>query len=309
MGTLSGWWLGEADNRPNEPYLQASQWNAALLKAGFGGVETAVMDEAEPYQLDNIIIARAVETDPSPRKQLNLLVTDTSVISPPIKTIKTQFESSGYDVSLCSLWDAPSSGNIVSLLDVDGPKSFFQELSEKDLRGLISFISHSLKSKVLWVTGPAQMSVKNPHYAMILGFARSLRLELGATFATLELDVDDKSPSLWSSVVQVFEKVQRNLRVGYSSSDSEFAFVNSTVCVPRFTTSNVETLLSSGLTAAKTVGKRLHVSKPGLLSSLKWIVQSRDDVLSAGEVEVEVRTASVNSWVCIFSNRIGNPLT
>ena len=272
-----------------------------MRKAGFAGIETSVMDEAEPYQLNNIIIAKAAEVDVSHPKQLSLLVSDTAVVNAPVKALKTQFQYSGYDVSLCSLWDLPSSANIVSLLDIDGSGPFFQCLSEKDLRGLIRLISPSLKNKILWITGPAQISAQNPFFAMILGFARTLRLELGTAFATMELDANSESQSLWDSVVLAFEKIQRNLRVGYAISDSEYAFVDGTVCIPRFTISNVETLLSSSLATAQKIAKKLHVSKPGLLNSLKWVSQSREEVLLPGEAEVEVRVASMNSCVFIFS--------
>jgi hypothetical protein len=214
-GTLSGWWLGESDGRPNEPYLNAEQWDAVLRKAGFAGVKTSVIDEAEPYQLDNIVIARAVEADISPRKQLSLAVSDTAVVNPACKALEAQFQSSGYDVSLCLLWDLPSSSvNIVSLLDIDGPEHFFQDLSKKDLRGLVRFISHSLNNKTLWITWPAQILVQNPRFAMVLSFARTLRLELGTTFAIMELDARDDRPSLWNSVVLVLNKIQGNLMVG-----------------------------------------------------------------------------------------------
>lgn len=272
-----------------------------LQKAGFAGIDTSVMDHAEPYQLNNIIISRAVEADIEPRKTLSLLVSDTAIVNSSAKALKTQFESTGYDVSLCSLWDLPpSSVDVISLLDIDGSESFFQSLSEKDLRGLTRFISRSRKSRILWITGPAQVSVQNPYFAMILGFARTLRLELGTTFATLELDPSDGSPSLWNSVVQVFKKIQVNLQVGYSSSDSEFAIVNGSVCVPRFTTSNIKTLLTSTLATADKGFKTLRISNPGLLSSLQWVLQSKE-VLQDGEVEIEVAVASVTSWVVISS--------
>ena len=262
------------------------------------------MDQPEPYQLDNIIIARAVEVDASPRKELNFLVSDTAVIKSPVKALKTQFESSGYIVSLCSLWDLPSSSvDVLSLLDIDGPQPFFQGLSQKNLQGLIRFISHFQKRKILWITGPAQISVQNPYFAMILGFARTLRLEMGTTFATMELDVADNNQSLWNSVIQVFTKIQGSLGGSYNNSDSEYAFVNGTVCVPRFTTSSVKTIPSSSLAMSQKIAKKLHISKPGILSSLQWALQFRD-VMQANEVEIEVRVSSVNSRVFIPSSLI-----
>ncbi|RYP11136.1 hypothetical protein DL765_007885 [Monosporascus sp. GIB2] len=287
-GTLHGWWLGEPDGRPNEPYIQAQQWDAILQKAGFEKV-TAIMDQAPPFQLDNIIIASAVDDDIPPPKALSLLVTDPTQATGPTKELMSKFQSEGYEVSLNSLGDLPAFPvDIVSLLDIEGSQTFFQDLTDKDLRGLIRLITHTHGHKLLWLTGPAQISVKNPHNAMVLGFARTLRLELGAFFATMELDIA-ADPSPWTSVVQVFAKIQS--RAKKNLLDCEYALVNGTVQIPRYITRSADEVLPI---AAEQVSRKLHVAKPGLLASLQWQGESREVLLKEGELEIAVRASSVN---------------
>jgi hypothetical protein len=301
QGCFRDWWLGESDGRPNEPYLQPVQWDTALRKAGFAGIEASITDQAPPYQLDAMIIARALQSEVPLRKRLSFLVSDLSVVNERIQKIQSSFESDGYDVSLCSLRDLPSnSTDVVSLLDIESSTSFFQGLSETHFSGLLRLIRqcYSRGSQILWLTGSAQISTQNPHYAMVLGLARTLRLELGSVFATIELDVNDLSTEQWKSVAQVLQKLQARGKLAYSSMDYEYALVNDNVCIPRFVTSDVDSLLRRNLEFGK-MTKRLFIRNPGILSSLQWGLQSRGRVLQDNEIEIEVRSASLSSWVTI----------
>ncbi len=47
-GSFSGWWLGEDDGRPHEPYIRVDRWDEELRAAGFSGVETAVYEMSSP---------------------------------------------------------------------------------------------------------------------------------------------------------------------------------------------------------------------------------------------------------------------
>lgn len=51
FGNFSGWWLGEADGRAQEPYVPVDRWDTELKAAGFSGVDTAVRDAEEPVSL------------------------------------------------------------------------------------------------------------------------------------------------------------------------------------------------------------------------------------------------------------------
>ncbi|KAK8074380.1 hypothetical protein PG997_009043 [Apiospora hydei] len=295
MGTLSGWWLGEPDGRPNEPYIQSQQWDTILRKAGFRNM-TAIMDQEPPYQLDNIIVASAAEdgNDAAQPKKLSLLVKDSSQPTDLSRTLMSQFGSAGYDVSLCSLQKPPVSPvDIVSLLDIDGPRSFFEDLDDRDLRGLIRFLTqHARGQQLLWLTGPAQIATANPHHAMVLGFARTVRLELGAAFATMELDDfavgEQDQPSWTSAVVGVFDKIRKQEK--HVVADCEYALVNGRVQVPRYVTRKADRVVSIPDDQAL---RKLRLAKPGLLASLEWEGGTRDSHLREGELEIAVRASSI----------------
>jgi hypothetical protein len=44
FGNFVGWWLGKADGRNWEPYVQPERWDAELKEAGFTGVDAFVPD-------------------------------------------------------------------------------------------------------------------------------------------------------------------------------------------------------------------------------------------------------------------------
>jgi acyl transferase domain-containing protein/SAM-dependent methyltransferase len=51
MGLLPGWWLGEEDERSDEPYVQPDRWDRELRAAGFSGLDDCMLDAPRPYQL------------------------------------------------------------------------------------------------------------------------------------------------------------------------------------------------------------------------------------------------------------------
>jgi hypothetical protein len=121
-------------------------------------------------------------------------------------------------------------------------------------------------------------------------------LELGSVFATLELDTIVPGLSQCLSIVKVFQKLQAKASLSYGSMDCEFALANGNVCIPRFITSDVDGLLRKNMDSTP-AAKRLFIKSPGLLNSLQWGLQSRAPALRDDEVEIQVSTASLNSWV------------
>jgi hypothetical protein len=298
-GFLPGWWLGESDDRPNEPYIQPAQWDTALRKAGFAGVEASIKDQQSPYHINALMIARAAQPEFLPDKQLSILVSDSGVVNEHVRTIQSTFESGGYSVSLRTLQNVPSTPmDIISLLEIDDSGPFFRDISETKFKGLISLIEKCYKggNRILWITGPAQISTEEPYHAMVLGLARTLRLELGSVFATLELDTNGPHPSQCDAIVQVFRKLQTKASLSYGSMDCEFALANGNICISRYIPTDVDSLLRKNMDPTQGT-KRLFVQTPGLLDSLQWGLQSRTTILLDEEVEIVVKTASLNSWV------------
>ncbi|KAH8800666.1 putative polyketide synthase [Xylogone sp. PMI_703] len=300
MGTLPGWWLGESDGRQHEPYVNISEWDVALQKAGFTGVETSIFDQEAPYQLNVHIVSRpAPDTVKEHPNKLALLVSDQTPTNHATEKLKEILVLAGYDVDVCSLFqELPRGVDIISVLDIEsGP--FFKDITEAKLKAFIAAVSSFSNDKrgILWITPGVQIEVKDPHYALMLGTARTVRQELGARFATLELDSIDTAACEVS--VKVFERLMKSGRDFRDHVSWEYALVNGVVYVPRYREMDIAATFSSsilrGVTspADNTTTKKLKVQRAGLLQTLGWA----EDILSQpgpDQIEVEVRAASLN---------------
>ena len=252
-GFFPGWWLGELDGRPNEPYIQPEQWDSALRKAGFAGVEASVKDQQSPYHLNAVIIAR-VQEHKLPEKPLSLLVSNPNVVNQQVQTIQSTLESNGHNVSLFAIQDLlPASTDVISLLEIDSARPFFQDISEKDFNALIRLIEqcYSRQQKILWVTGPAQLSTGEPYHATILDLARTIRLELGSVFATLELDTSKVGVSQRDAIAQVISKLQTRATLSYATMDCEFALTNGITHVSRYVPTEVDSMLRKSMDSTR----------------------------------------------------------
>ena len=73
---LPGWWLGENDGRPHEPYISPNRWDEELRGAWFCGADAIVYDEPAPFQTSAHIVARPT---PKPIKNHGVtLLTDSN---------------------------------------------------------------------------------------------------------------------------------------------------------------------------------------------------------------------------------------
>ncbi|EOD49628.1 putative polyketide synthase protein [Neofusicoccum parvum UCRNP2] len=131
MGFLSGWWLGAADGRPDEPYMPASRWDAELRASGFSGADAVVYDDERPFQINANIISTAVATTTTPTTTSNKPVTilASSPPGPAAQAVHAALRARGLAPSFATLDDDASAHDVVALLDVEGPDApFFHDL-------------------------------------------------------------------------------------------------------------------------------------------------------------------------------------
>ncbi|PYI12621.1 hypothetical protein BO78DRAFT_457054 [Aspergillus sclerotiicarbonarius CBS 121057] len=288
MGILPGWWLGEDDGRINEPYLTPDEWDKALKKAGFSGVDAAIYDAPRPYHINANIISRPLREQDSNPRRVTLLHTG-GVGSKHVDRLRTALMDHGYQVDLSTLQQVPPPGqDIVSLLELDAP--LFENVSHEDLVAFQKMVADLGDSKILWVTRPAQEEVNStPGFGLTLGLARTLRSEQFVSIATLEVDcVDDRA---YLSVISVFDKLRLGDSAGSMDPDSEFILCDGVVHVGRYHPASVTQDLT--LTASNPRAVKLSVGRPGLLQSLQWIPFHTTDP-GHGEVVVEPRCAGLN---------------
>ena len=284
---LPGWWLGEPDGRPDEPYVSPERWAQELTQAGFSGAEAVIYDEEMPYHTNATIIA-SPRVEPRARKNVSIL--STAPTCSAATRLADTLVARGFAVDLCSLSDAPKPGqDIISVLDLEG-KAFLADVSEDKFHSLQSFIANLGTSGLLWLTRSCQIESSEPQFAQIIGLARSVRNELSVDFATLEID-DISGEATFDRVIDVFGKFQCRSRDLEMDPEFEYAISKGVIHIPRFRWISVSDELSLGTDPA--APKTLEIGKRGSLKTLRW-VQRPEIKLNGEEVAVEVRAAGMN---------------
>ncbi|KAI9658048.1 MAG: Type I Iterative PKS [Bathelium mastoideum] len=290
MGFLPGWWLGDEDGRSDEPFVSVERWDRELRLAGFSGVDVAVYDDDQPWQINVSIVSRAIEDKPLKRitreDVVTLLCEDE--MNHTTQEVKTTLEKNGIHVRVSTLdCDPPATGDIISILDWTSP--FFDNVTNTNLASFQRYVGNLGNSGVLWLTGSVQMGCQDPRYAQAIGVARTVRSELLNDFATVELDVVD-SDSI-DTVSKIFRKFQARGKASDVDCDFEYAVTEGVVQIPRYYWTSVRQKLRT--VTSKEIPLKLEIAKFGLLQSLQW-VQQKPNTLVGDQVEVELRAVGLN---------------
>ena len=289
MGTLPGWWLGEADGRRDEPYLSPDGWGARLRDAGFDGVHALHFDQE--FNANMI----AITTPPALReRKVTLLCIDAT--SKCVIDVQLALQAKGVAVDIYPFGheSAPvAEQDIVAVIDVERP--FFHDITELEYERFKRLLTEVQGGAgILWVTGAAQVKCKDPRYGVVLGLARTVRNETEIEFGTLELDCFNETA--WDALVGVLAEFQaRPLsddRIAAEFKPNlEWAFTDGMVHVGRFHWTSVnKELVSLGATGS---ARKLDIGKRGLLSSLYWR-QHEPAPLTGNMVQIQTRTVGLN---------------
>ncbi|KAL8747856.1 MAG: hypothetical protein Q9190_000304 [Brigantiaea leucoxantha] len=281
MGTLPGWWLGDADHRPLEPYVATHRWDKELRNAGFGGIQAVSYDG----YLNNNIVATPIAPEEKLRR---VTVLTDNFDSKVARTTTANLRRIGLEVDHRTLEEVPPPGqDIISLLDTQ--RAFLHEASPPELKNLFTFLQSAQTTGVLWVTGAIQVNCKDPRYGMILGLSRTARTELSMDFATLELESFDEAGC--EAVTNVFSEFQLRLREPEADPTLEWAWSKGKVQISRYHWIDVERELHNS--GSDSSFAKLEVLKPGFIDSLKWMQVQEDDIGSE-EVEISIGAVGLN---------------
>ncbi|KAF4462221.1 polyketide synthase [Fusarium albosuccineum] len=284
-GTLAGWWYGGQDGRADEPYISIQRWAKELQAAGFRAPDAAVMDSAQPYQLNSMIVSRPA-TKEIQKKYVTLLVMSETV-SKSEAALRQRLENRGYTIHRARLHDLPmpAGQNIIALLDDDEP--FFENLPEERFALFKAFTADLKDAGVLWITHLSQMQCQDPRFGQTLGIARTLRSEMLLEFATCEVDHLESS---LEKIIDVFERFQARQESTTLDPDYEYAIVGNTVHVGRFYSFSPQNNL---MVSSPNDPIALRTSKPGRLNALYWACFEAA-TLKDDQVEVEVHAVGLN---------------
>jgi len=301
MGVLPGWWLGAADSRVTEPYVDSQRWDAELQAAGFASTQAVAYDG----YLNNNIIATPALPQPA-TKRVTLLHSESS--AGEVDEVRVQLESAGFHVDLRTLdaltssdesseFSLPAGQDVVSVVDLNPAGPMFHDLAETQLARFQELVRQVRDGScgVLWVTGASQVGCADPRFAPVLGVARVVRTETGIDFATLELD----SLGDVEAVPAVLAEFQTRLSVSEETitPNVEWASVNGQVLISRYQFVDVlggiaERTGTEEESEAKTTLK-LEQHRPGLVNTLFWEKRA-EAALGEHDVRVNVRAVGLN---------------
>ncbi|KAH8658158.1 KR domain-containing protein [Xylariales sp. PMI_506] len=293
MGVLPGWWLGDADGRPDEPYASPERWDHDLRKAGFDGLEKVALDCPEPNHLNAFLMAKPAAEKPI-KKFVTLLHDQSSIRHADI--LRQQLVSCGFQVDLRE--DTSSlprtSKDVISILDLEAP--FFENVKPEKFalfQNTVSAISKA-DGSLFWLTRPSQMGCSDPRWAQIVGAARSIRNDLGIAFATCEID-DINSEETYKVATSVFEKFWNRRDGEELNPEYEYAIKDGRVFIPRVYPCNVLDEIQEVENGKSTTSTsaQLTIGKPGRLNTFHWISRSNGE-LREDEVRVEPRAVGMN---------------
>ncbi|KAH8759973.1 hypothetical protein F5883DRAFT_681694, partial [Diaporthe sp. PMI_573] len=295
MGLFVGWWLGEADGRAEAPYLPVEEWDKKLLAAGFNGCDSVTFDNERPYNVNANIISRPVVQIKYERDVT--LLSGPSQIHPLALEVEKLLQDAGYATRHCR-WGQEGEvpvpdQDLISFVDLDHP--LLQDPGVEDWSRFIRSIDSLQENTVLWLTNPAQVNSKDPHSALVLGMARTIRSELAMALATMELeDWIGNAPGAARAVLDVLKKVQKGKEdvAAALDPDLEYAWADGEVHVGRFHWYTVPSALrETGPSPPDT--KALMIHKRGLLQTLHWSGQPLPP-LADDDVQVSVRAVGLN---------------
>lgn len=283
---MPGWWLGEQDQRHDEPYVSPERWDKELRVAGFTGADSVFYDEESPYQFNAHIVSTAVDATNANINQVTLLYN--SEITLEARQIEEQFSQDGYTINWCSMNETPPDNqDVISLIDLEAP--FFDNISHTEWNAFQHYLSNTGSIGTLWVTRPAQMSCTDPRYSLVLGVARTIRSELSVDLATCEIDRYDEHAL--KMLVKVYEKFRRQRRLGGPDTEYEYALCDGTVHIGRYyrvpAPEQVITTIEPGMAKSLDIGKR------GALDTLTWrhVEMAK---LTHDQVEISTRCVGLN---------------
>lgn len=211
----------------------------------------------------------------------------------------------GYAVRFVGLGDVPEN-DVLSILDIESAgAAFFDEIHESKFEAFKALAARLSKRQhgMLWLTRPCQIRCVEPHFAQIIGLARTLRNETGLELATMELDLvnypREQRRKAEEAVYAVWERFQKRTSEGEEfDPDYEYAFDEGLVKIPRFEWISVAEELATAPQdlepIQKEATKMLEIGKRGSLKSLRWVDKPQTSPLIGEEVRVDVQAVGMN---------------
>ncbi|KAK2767749.1 Type I Iterative PKS [Arachnomyces sp. PD_36] len=245
IGVLPGWWGGVDDGRTNAPLLSIQQWNNALLRTGFNGIEVAAKDYEGSAQRSAMLVSKAVveediagiakEKTSIPVKML--LCPNWSTNTPSFVTgLATSLSEMGLNVSMEALQSENTPINAETLYIVldDGEKPILTTDSPSLFTRTTNLLIKA--NRVLWVSAQEDTTAAmNPEKGLIAGAARVARGE-NQSLHLLTIDIQESVADNFQLATQKIKDVLVN---GFytpgvmGSKEFEYSYKEGQLLIPR----------------------------------------------------------------------------
>ncbi|KAH3942932.1 hypothetical protein HBI24_080280 [Parastagonospora nodorum] len=275
FGNFVGWWLGEADGRDWEPYVQPQRWDIDLKAAGFTGVDAFVPDQEVPsYRLAATIISQPARKNQVPEIARAITLLYQNANADIVTRLQLYLQDCGLQVEKCRLGEKmPLKGqDIIATVGLESD-FFGEDLTADRLAAFQALIRHVDAEKVLWLCPPFQVRCKDPRSAQTLGVARTVRTELSLPLFTMEIDTNE---SRFDELVYgVLQKIRTTKDEASLHADKEFVVIDGQVCIGRYHPFELKKELPSSTLTLDSAAAYLIVGGAGGLgrSMATWLVE------------------------------------
>lgn len=287
IGPFEGWWL-QSDGR-DAPFIEPVEWDKRLRSAGFSGCDSVTMDYEKPYTYMAYMVARPAIEEPAPERVTLLHGSQKIDFVAKVEEV-LRARSIAFDTVQ---WghDLPADQDIISFVDLRD-EILLRDISSENLERLSRLIDEFQGLNMLWLMPPAQTKCTEPYAGQMVGLLRTVRSELAASFATLELDDTEAEAS--RAIVDVLKTIcSSNDDDDVLDVDMEWAWSNGALNVSRFHWIQLDEDLCA--TAKAPTSKSLSIRIPGLLHTLEWTAQSVEEP-APGEVQIKIAMAGLSQY-------------
>lgn len=328
VGSLEGWWLGKIPSQPQRgqanglegeedgrhfgPTLKDDEWNVALVRNGFSGVDVSLQDFKDPQDHSlSVIVSTASPPEPLPVPQdvlIVLPVTTEDEVGRFSSKMSERLTAAGSNVAIMKLQDTIAADiknkSCLVLLDADRSLPFLPEVAEADWAAMKRVILESRDTT--YVTRGGTVNSENPSTNLMSGMARSIRSE-NPSLILATLDLDYHTPLDTDETITAISKVF--MAVANSGDEArpdwEYAIRNGRPMVQRILLEKgMNDLIATYNTTPKPEkapfkqqGRplTLEVGTPGRLDTLRFVDdKSATAPLLADDVEIKVKAAGLN---------------
>lgn len=280
---------------PDELGDKSAEANLETLKSVLCAVGLGRIDAFQSSEGHSATVLARLQPSTEIARRITVLSSSSECEGNHVKDLLAFLESCNYTVDLCTLdnfeMSAPARQDVMSTLDLNEP--VFHEMGNAQFEKIKRFVAAASEKEcgILWLTQSAQIVCKDPRYAMVNGFARVLRQEMGLDFATLELDqFDSKS---FFKISQVLGDFQQRVADPVTDPRTEWAIIDGEVLTSRYSYIKIDEELKEKDAAADLTNLKLTQDHSGI-DSLQWQQTRRDIDIAEGQVVVKMRAVGLN---------------